>query len=74
MSLSKEVEEPFKDLFTLREFASIINLSEDKLLHAVSYRQHEEEEVKNVFRDLNNHGRDLYASFIQNVGRNIYPV
>ena len=74
MSLSKEVEEPFRDLFTSGEFAAIINLREDKLLHAVSHRKNEEEEVKNVFRDLNNHGRDLYASFIQKVGRNIYPI
>ena len=74
MSLSKEVKEPFKDLFTLGEFDAIINLREDKLLHSVSYRKDAEEEVKNVFRDMNNHGRDMYASFIQNVGRNIYPV
>ena len=74
MSLSKEVKEPFKDLFTLGEFDAIINLREDELLHAVSYRKDAEEEVKKVFRDMNNHGRDMYASFIQNVGRNIYPV
>ena len=66
--------EPFKDLFTAGEFVSILNLSEEGLTNVISHRKDAEQEVKNVCREMNNEGRSLYASFISNVGKSIYPL
>ena len=74
MSLNDGPEEPFKDLFTMGEFAGILNLSEEGLTDVVSHRKDAEQEVKNVCREMNNEGRSLYSSFITNVGKSIYPL
>ena len=66
--------EPFKDLFTAGEFEGILNLGEEGLVDVVSHRKDENQEVKNVCRELNNEGRSVYSSFISNVGKNIYPL
>ena len=74
MSIDEKSVEPFKDLFTRREFRDILNLGESELLQAVSHRKGPDQEVRNMCREINEHGRGLYSRFIKNVGRNIYPV
>ena len=52
----------------------LLNLSKSDLASQFAYRGNHIDEIKHAARATNQHIRSNYATFIHNVGRNIYPL